>query len=67
MDDAVAPPVSDEALRAEAQAFLQANWDPAKYRAAPATGSGVAAANHRAWLAKVVEGRWVGGASQRVW
>jgi len=44
MDDAgIAPAVSDEALRAEAQAFLEANWDPAK---------------HRAWLAKVVEGRW---------
>ncbi len=59
MDDAsIAPATSDEALRAEAQAFLEANWDPGKYRAAPATGSGVATANHRAWLAKVVEGRW---------
>jgi alkylation response protein AidB-like acyl-CoA dehydrogenase len=59
MDDAgTIPAVSDEALVAEAQAFLKANWDPAKYRSAPATGSGVAAANHRAWLAKVVEGRW---------
>ena len=59
MDDAGnAPAVSDDALRAEAQAFLEAQWDPAKYRAAPATDSAAAVANHRAWLARVVEGRW---------
>jgi alkylation response protein AidB-like acyl-CoA dehydrogenase len=62
MDDAtlapaVSPDASDEALLAEARAFLQ-SWDPAKYRAPPATGSSAAAENYRAWLAKVVEGRW---------
>jgi alkylation response protein AidB-like acyl-CoA dehydrogenase len=57
MDDAPVT-VSDEALRAEAQAFLKAEWDPAKYRAPPMTGSSAAAAPYRAWLTKVVDARF---------
>ena len=42
-------PASDEALREEAAAFIKANWDPS-CRADPAA--------MKAWLGKVVDGRW---------
>ena len=48
MSDPNIHPVTDDALREEVRAWLAANWP-----GAPADG-----AAHRAWLAKVVEGRW---------
>ena len=42
-------PASDEALRDEAAAFIKAHWDPSR-RGDPAA--------MKAWLGKVVDGRW---------
>ncbi|WP_439813587.1 acyl-CoA dehydrogenase family protein [Zavarzinia sp. CC-PAN008] len=47
--------VTDEALVAEAQAFLKANWDPKKYGTTSHMGH---VAPDPAWLAKVVEARF---------
>ncbi|HWA61080.1 MAG TPA: acyl-CoA dehydrogenase family protein [Caulobacteraceae bacterium] len=49
---------SDDVLLAEARAFLKAEWDPARYKSAPATGSGASSPQMQAWLTKVVEARF---------
>jgi alkylation response protein AidB-like acyl-CoA dehydrogenase len=59
MDDIDIAARSDEALRQEAAAWLQANWDPSqRARIVPPGFEDRDASPYNAWLAKVVEARW---------
>ena len=59
MADNATPALSDDQLRQEVTAWLQANWDPAIRTQGLEAG--------RAWLAKVVEARWAAPRWPEAW